>query len=261
MNSIRLLGIGLKPISRPIFVSNKLISLRSLQMSTKRAFTPTNQNYIGNSSIIFKSGLQRAYSTSSAPPPPPPPPPKDKNAKGRVLLSRLSRAFTFSLSTLLVIGASGVALLVVFLILSELFLPSGDTKTFNKAVKLVEKNEEARKLLQLEDHERVRAYGESPVGKWVRNRPVQSMRMRDKDGKDRLVMKFHVESNAGKHGTVSLEQIDKNFWSSEFAYIALDIHRQKRIYIIEPKFQPKNYVPSSGEKSGFLGLKWGPKKE
>ena len=63
------------------------------------------------------------------------------------ILNRISRAFTFSLSTLLVVGAAGISVLVVSLILSELFLPSGDTRTFNKAVKLIEKMNKHKKLL------------------------------------------------------------------------------------------------------------------
>lgn len=206
---------------------------------------------------IILNHFQRSYSTA----PPPPPPTEDKNSKGKKILSNITRAVTFTASGVLVVGAAGVALLVIYLLFSELFLPSGDTKTFNKAVKLLEKNDEARKHLQLADGERVRAYGEGPGGKWVRSRPVQSVRMKGEDGKDRMVMQFHVESDAGKHGTVSLEQIDQSFWSSEFAYIALDIAKTKRIYIIEPKFQAKNYVPKPNNGSGFLGLKWGPKKD
>lgn len=202
------------------------------------------------------------YSTKTAPPPPPPPP-HDKNARGKAILNRISRIFTFSLSSVLVVGALGVAGLVVYLILSELFLPSGDTKTFNKALKLIESNETAQKSLNFAPGERLKAYGEVPGDKWVRNRPVQSIRQRGADGKDRLVMRFHVESDSGRHARVVLEQIDTSFWSSEFAYIALDLPTRHRVYIVEPKFLPKNYVPrSSGMgKSGFLGLKWGPKKE
>lgn len=202
------------------------------------------------------------YSTKSAPPPPPPP--SDKNARGKALLSRISRVFTFSISSLLVVGALAVSGLVVYLILSELFLPSGDTKTFNKAVKLIEKSEVAQQALDFAPGHRLKAYGEVPGDKWVRNRPVQSVRQRGQDGKDRLVMRFHVESSSGLHGSVVLEQIDTSFWSSEFAYIALDMPSKKRIYIVDPKFAPKNYVPRGtgvGNGSGFLGLKWGPKKE
>lgn len=213
-----------------------------------------------SSPSILNVGI-RKYSSESAPPPPPPPPPADKNAKGKLILNRISRAFTFLAATLMVIGASGVALLVVYLILSELFLPSGDTRTFNKAVKLVELNEEAQRILGFKSGERLRAYGEVFGDKWVRNRPVQSVRNKGQDGKDHLLMKFHVESDSGRHGTVSLEQVDESFWKADFAYIALDPVGHKRVYIIEPKFASKNYVPKLNGTDGFLGLKWGPKKD
>lgn len=199
------------------------------------------------------------YSTKTAPPPPPPPP-SDKNARGKALLSRISRIFTFSILSVLVVGALGVAGLVVYLILSELFLPSGDTRTFNKAVKLIEANENAQKALNFAPGERLKAYGEVAGDKWVRNRPVQSIRQRGSDGKDRLVMRFHVESASGRHASAVLEQVDTSFWSSEFAYLALELPNKHRIYVVDPKFAPKNYVPRAGN-SGFLGLKWGPKKD
>lgn len=200
------------------------------------------------------------YSTKTAPPPPPPPqPPQDKNAKGKKILNRISRAFTFSLSTLLVVGAAGISVLVVSLILSELFLPSGDTRTFNKAVKLIEKNEQAQKALNFQLGQRLKAYGIVSADKWVRNRPVQSVKTKRKDGKDHLIMKFQVESDNGKYGVVSLEQIDNSMWNTEFEYISLDVPGFKRIYIIEP---PKNQlIPKIGGGSGFLGLNWGPKKD
>lgn len=243
-------------------------SLRPASASIIRRLTILPYKFLNKTPFTTKSPINvigigitsRLYSTKTAPPPPPPPP-QDKNAKGQKILNRISRAFTFSFSTLLVIGATGIAGLVVYLILSELFLPSGDTRTFNKAIKLVEKDENVRKLLHAEPGERLRAYGETTAGKWVRNRPVQSIRVQGQDGSDRLAMKFHVESKAGYHGSVSLEQIDKSFWRSDFAYIALDVAKHNRVYIIEPKFQPKKYVPRNSGEGGFLGVKWGPKKE
>ncbi|RCK56151.1 Mitochondrial import inner membrane translocase subunit TIM21 [Candida viswanathii] len=200
------------------------------------------------------------YSTKTAPPPPPPPsPPHDKNVKGKRLLNRISRAFTFSLSTLLVMGAAGVAILVVSLILSELFLPSGDTRTFNKAVRLIEDNEQAQKALVFPKGERLKAYGIVAADKWVRNRPVQSVKTKHKDGKDHLLMKFQVESDSGNYGVVTLEQVDNSMWSTEFEYIALDVPGFRRIYIIEPP--ASQMLPKIGGGSGFLGLNWGPKKE
>lgn len=247
----------------------------SFQHIDTRSFSRDNSLYKGNPSHLLRgprnhsseplrvsqNTLYRSYSTKSAPPPPPPPPTShDKNAKGKAILNRVSRVFTFSFSSLLVVGALAIAILVLYLILSELFLPSGDTKTFNKAVKLVEQHTQAQQALQLEPGRRLKAYGETAGDKWVRNRPVQSIRSKGKDGNDHLVMKFHVESDAGRHGTVTLEQIDTSFWSLEFAYVALDVRGSKRIYIIEPKFQARNYVPRQ-RGLGFLGLKWGPKKD
>lgn len=216
--------------------------------------------------VFLRESYLRRYSTQSAtgsapPPPPPPHEPTDKNAKGKRLLRRITNAFTFSISSVIVVGAAGIALLVVYLILSELFLPSGDTRTFNKAVKLVEKSEVAQKVLKAEKHERLKAYGESHADSWTRNRPVHGIRSKGKDGKDHLLMQFHVEAALGKHGTVTLEQVDNSFWLADFAYIALDVAGSKRVYIIEPKFQSKSYVPKLNSKDGFLGLKWGPKKD
>ncbi|EGW34855.1 uncharacterized protein SPAPADRAFT_145402 [Spathaspora passalidarum NRRL Y-27907] len=224
---------------------------------SKLPFITTNLRKLNNYNTLRFTKL--SYSTKTAPPPPPPS--HDKNEKGKKLLNKITRAFTFSISSLLVLGAAGVALLVVYLILSELLLPSGDTRTFNKAVKLVEQNEAAQKLLDFPKGQRLKAHGMVSSDRWVRNRPVHGIKKTGKDGKDHLVMQFQVESDKGKYGIVTLEQIDNSYWSTEFAYIALDVPGSKRLYIIEPKFQAKNYLPKLNSNSGFLGLKWGPKKD
>lgn len=200
--------------------------------------------------------LSRFYTTA----PPPPPPPKDRNSKGRAILSRMSRAFTFSLSSVMVAGAIGLLGLVLYLIFSELFLPSGDTKTFNKALRLIESSEVAKKSLGFPEGERLKAYGDVPGGKWIRNRPPQAVRQVGLDGKERLIMKFRVETKVGAHAIVTLEQVDTLWWLSEFAYIALDVPYQKRVYVVEPKFAPKA-ISGKPRLGGFLGLKWGPKED
>lgn len=258
MNSLIRTRIGsLRPIhilSKGYVLSNVLRSFSSMKL----------RPIVAEYKVINK--FRRFNSTTAPPPPPPPPPhdnaaPHDKNAKGKQLFASIKNAFTFSLSSLLVVGAGGVALLVIYLILSELFLPSGDTRTFNKAVKLVEKHGLSQAALESIHGERLKAYGQAHMGDtWVRNRPVHGIRSKGKDGRDHLLMQFHVEAASGKHGTVTLEQVDTSFWSSEFAYIALDVPGSKRIYVIEPKFQSKNYVPKLSSKEGFLGVKWGPKK-
>ncbi|KAF3990403.1 hypothetical protein FT663_02144 [Candidozyma haemuli var. vulneris] len=208
-------------------------------------------------------GISRAYSTKTAPPPPPPPK-SDKNARGKAILSRITRFFTFSAATGMVIGAVAVSGLVIYLILSELFLPSGDTRTFNKALKEVENSAAAQQALGFNQGDRLKAFGETGGDRWTRNRPAQSTKKRGPDGKDRMVMRFHVVSPHGRHASVILEQIDTSWWSSEFSYIALEMPNRKIVYVIEPKFSPKNFAPRGagfGKGTGFLGLNWGPKKD
>ncbi|KAK8441592.1 mitochondrial import inner membrane translocase subunit tim21 [Candidozyma auris] len=209
------------------------------------------------------AAIPRAYSTKTAPPPPPPPK-SDKNARGKALLSKITRFFTFSAATGMVIGAVAVSGLVIYLILSELFLPSGDTRTFNKALKEVENSAAAQQALGFSPGDRLKAYGEAAGDRWTRNRPAQSTKRRGPDGKDRMVMRFHVVSPRGRHASVILEQIDTSWWSSEFSYIALELPNRKLVYVIEPKFSPKNFAPRGagfGKGTGFLGLNWGPKKD
>lgn len=198
--------------------------------------------------------LPRLYSTKTAPPPPPPPP-HDKNAKGKLILNKINRAFTWSALTVLVVGGVGISALVVSLIFSELFLPLGDTKTFNKAVRLVEADPKVQKVFEIEAGQRLKAHGDVTAGKWVRNRPPQAVKMMGKDGVERLFMKFVVElPKNGKVGTVTLEQFDKTWWSSDFAYVALDVPGFKRHWVVEPAYKKKELLGS-----GFLGLNWGPK--
>lgn len=242
-----------KQAIRAIYESHHKFNAYGMGVPTQRVSTIAGQFGIKNG---------RYFSTA---PPPPPPPPSLKDTKGLRVFNRISRAVTFSLSTVVVIGATGLSLLVIYLIFSELFLPSGDTRTFNKAVKMVEENEAAQAALGFKKGERLKAHGEVYGDKWVRNRPAQSVRTKGQDGKDHLLMRFQVESSSGKYGRVILEQIDESIWSADFAYVALDIPHHNRIYIKEPHFQPKDYIPSPGfmgsNKNGFLGLKWGPKKD
>ncbi|CCG22463.1 hypothetical protein CORT_0B07570 [Candida orthopsilosis Co 90-125] len=249
--------------------SSLLKPLRFGKIPITQFILPVNvisRSYIASSPSLHSSLLQKIptykssilpYSTKSAPPPPPSPP-HDKDFKGKRILNRITRAFTFSLSSVIVLGAAAIALLVIYLILSELLLPSGDTRTFNKAVKLVEKNEQAQKALGFPAGERLKAYGIVAADKWVRNRPVQSSKTRTKDGKDHLVMKFQVETDTGRTGVVTLEQVDNSWWKTEFEYMALDVRGHRRIYIIEPE---KPNIARLGKGSGFLGLNWGPKKD
>jgi import inner membrane translocase subunit TIM21 len=156
------------------------------------------------------------------------------------------------------LGAAGLASLVVYLVVSEIFLPSGDTQVFNKAVNLIEKDPKAQEVLKLEPGDRLKAYGETGDNKWTRNRPIASTRRVDKSGKEHLFMRFHVESNQ-KHGSVQLETIQADVLHPEYSYIYLDVPGEKRHYIIAPP-KPKLFGQRD-QNSGFLGVKWGPKTE
>lgn len=268
MFKLTILGLGLRSQAQVVWPKTSIIlrSLFQLSRTPPSIRSLTSQARLSPISVPiyrqFSATTHAAQSTSSSSSSSTPPPPfqlSHKNDKGERILSRIVRAFTFSASSLIVIGATGVAALVVYLILSELLLPSGDTRTFNKAVKLVEGNEQAQKSLHFKNGDRLKAYGELPGDTWVRNRPVSSTRVKGQDGKDRLFMRFHVESDAGKHGSVSLEQIDSSFWSSYFEYVALDVPGERRNFIVESKLKANRYVPHMDKSKGFLGLNWGPK--
>ncbi|KAI5953301.1 TIM21 [Candida jiufengensis] len=252
--SLRLTGLR-SPLIAPINLITKPNIIKSIPLKplilTPLLHRPTFIN-------TFKN-----YSTATRTPPPQPP--KDKNIKGKQILNRISRAFTFSLSTVIVILASGVAILVVYLILSELLLPSGDTRTFNKAVNIIENSPKAQSLLGFPQGERLKAYGIVAADKWIRNRSVQSMKRKSTvDDKDHLFMKFQVETSNGKYGVVSLEQLDYTLFKTKFEYIALDVPGEARVYIVEPEgLLRKQLMGSTNLRSGsgFLGLNWGPKKD
>lgn len=169
---------------------------------------------------------------------------------------RIKTASTFAFATTVVLGATALAGLVIYLVVAEIVLPSGDTQVFNKAVGLIEKDIKAQELLKMEPGARLKAYGESSDNKWTRNRPIASTRRVDKSGKEHLFMRFHVESKA-KHGSVQLETVQADVLHPEYSYIYLDVPGEKRHYIIAPP-KPK-LLGSRDPNTGFLGVKWGPK--
>ncbi|EDO15983.1 hypothetical protein Kpol_499p11 [Vanderwaltozyma polyspora DSM 70294] len=225
-------GTSLKVIAKPIY-STAL--QRSLILST------TNKTYYStfHSNANSKKGNQ------------------DKKIP---LWTRIKSFSTFTASGALVIGATGISTVVIYLILTELFSPSGDTQLFNRAVTLVEKDEIVRTLLQCDDtdnkKERLKAYGELYADdKWTRNRPIASNKRIDKNGKEHYLMRFHVESKQ-KMGLVHIEAVEsEKRYQPDFVSVYIDIPGEKRYYLIKPKInrivRPK----------GFLGINWGPRKQ
>lgn len=206
---------------------------------------------------VFHLGTRKSYSTfnaqSSASPR------GEQSKKKTSLWTRLKSFTTFTVSGTLVIGAAGLSAVVIYLILSELFSPSGDTQIFNRSVSMIEKDEAARSLLQCQDttdsKERLKAYGESFASdKWTRNRPIVSTTKVDKTGKAHHFMRFHVESKR-KRGLVHIEAVDSDkSYQPAFVSVYLDVPGEARHYLIKPK------VHNVVKPSGFLGVNWGPKK-
>ncbi|SCU80552.1 LAMI_0B02916g1_1 [Lachancea mirantina] len=219
------------------------------------SFKPTNNIHIVGQTNSYSTFNARATGNSSG----------SSSGSGQAKKKKISiwakfKAFsTFAVSGVLVVGASGLAGLVIYLILSELFSPSGDTRMFNRAVSVVETDPAARQLLQCQDSEshkeRLKAYGELLTDdRWTRNRPISSVRRIGRDGKEHHYMRFHVESKA----KLALVHVEAR--QSETSYVPdvismyMDVPGEKRYYFIKPKV-------SLPPRKGFLGVNWGPKKE
>ncbi|SCU83324.1 LADA_0C10770g1_1 [Lachancea dasiensis] len=164
---------------------------------------------------------------------------------------------SFTVSGVLVLGATGLAGLVLYLLGQELFSPSGDTRMFNRAVSMVEADPHARQLLRCNDtersKERIKAYGELLTDdRWTRNRPISSTRRIGKDGKEHHYMRFHAESKQ-KLALVHVEAREsEKSYTPELVSMYMDIPGEKRYYFIKPQ------VPVVKAK-GFLGVNWGPR--
>lgn len=241
--------------------ASALQSVRSTLLSNtaRRALLVAQPQLISNKSAFTRLNSTTSESQSSSTSTKDP----KKAKKPSTLWPKIKTAFSFTFSTTLVLGGVTLSGLVIYLVLSELLLPSGDTQVFNHAVSLVEKDPNVQKLLGFEEGTRLKAYGETNGGdKWTRNRPIASQRSEDRQGKEHLFMRFHVEHD-NKVASVQLETVQADVLHPEFRYIFVDVPGQKRTYVIEPPKQ-KSFIGSrlSGNDpdAGFLGVKWGPKK-
>lgn len=183
------------------------------------------------------------------------------NKKKKIGIWPRIKAFTsFTIFGTLVIGAVGLSGIVLYLITSELFSPSGDTRLFNRSVSIVEKDEFSRTLLECNDtednKERLKAYGDVYASdKWTRNRPATSQKRMDKSGKSHYSMRFNVESKK-RRGLVHVEAVDSDEnYQPDLISFYIDVPGEKRHYLIKPKLN--NIV----RPSGFLGVHWGPKRD
>lgn len=171
------------------------------------------------------------------------------------------------LSSWLIIIAAGATLVTSYLIATELFSPSGETSTFNRVVSMIEKDEKCLELLGYSENEieqgriRLKAYGGMSPDMWTRNKPVQATKFTGKDEKEHMIMRFFVESNK-TIGVVNLEAIEENFIEQELVYVSIDVKGQNRHYLIggpQVSYAQRNF--NLFNSNGFLGVKWGSKKD
>lgn len=172
---------------------------------------------------------------------------------------RISNAASFSFYSAIVLAGLGMSGLVVYYVVSDLLLPTSDVQVFNRAFSIVEKDLYCQRLLG----NKISAYGESVSGnKWARNRPIASRRGVDRNGKEHLLMQFHVEGELSS-GLVRLEMIKHDqsndqhkipaIGSFDFRYLVVEIPGYQRYYLIDNTAKPTTTKPSTG----FLGVKWG----
>lgn len=173
------------------------------------------------------------------------------------------------ISSAIVLAALGVTTVSLYLVFKELFSPSGQTPTFNRVVNLIQKDEKALKLLGYSEEEikkgkiKLKAYGDVPQDRWTRDRPIRATQYTAKDGSERLIMRFFVESKYSV-GVVRVEAVEQNVVAQKFNYVTLDVKGYPRYYLIGAAphtssfMHPMSLFGSNG--TGFLGVKWGAKK-
>ena len=231
--------LDLKPLVCQRYLSPPILSQQII--SPKRTFVSTPAT---------KSLKPDNYQTVKKPKP---------STLGKVWL-KIKRASSFTFFGSLILGASGLSAVVIYLIGSELFSPSGDTVLFNRAVSMVEKDPQVRELLQCNDkgwNERLQAYGERHThDKWTMNRPISSHRKVDENGKVHYFLRFHLESKK-KVGLVHLEAVEsEDKFSPDFVTLYIDIPGERRYFLIKPKLkQIKRPI------GGLLGINWGQRKD
>lgn len=170
-------------------------------------------------------------------------------------------------SSWLIIIAGGATLVTTYLIATELLSPSGETSTFNRVVNMIEKDHVCLEHLGYTQEEiekggiRLKAYGGTSPDIWTRNKPVQATKFTGKDNEEHMIMRFFVESYKNI-GVVNLEAIEKNFIEQELVYVSFEVKGMPKHYLVggpKASYAQKNF--NLFNSNGFLGVKWGSKKD
>ncbi|KAG0674709.1 mitochondrial import inner membrane translocase subunit tim21 [Pichia californica] len=247
---------------RPIFkLSN---NFKPNFVNNFRYYPLTNES----SNIYLKSNLLRSIRQYSSIP-------EDNNKSAKLtaqeranrIIYHIKAGSKLVLSSWLIIIAAGATLVTTYLVATEIFSPSGETSTFNRVVNLIEKDSNCLRLLGYSDSEieqggiRLKAYGGMSPDLWTRNIPVQATKFTGKDKKEHMTMRFFVESNTTV-AVVNLEAIEENFIEQELVFVSIDVKGQNRHYLIggpHLSYSQKNL--NLFNSNGFLGVKWGSKKD
>ncbi|KAH3670895.1 hypothetical protein OGAPHI_000606 [Ogataea philodendri] len=251
--------LGIRQLSRA--------GARPLLAAPKVSFEALRYHSHSHQDHTHSHSHSHSHTHSHASQPQDPAAPKAKKPKTSVF-RLIARGSKFMVSSSIVLVALGLSSVSLYLVFSELFSPSGETSTFNRVVSMIEKNEEALKLLGYSKEEidggkhiRLKAYGNTPNDKWTRNRPIQATKFIAKDKKEHMLMRFFVESDY-KIAVVQLEALEENFVEQELLYVSMDVKGEKRFYLVGgPKSSSAHKRLGLMGESGFLGVKWGNKKE
>ncbi|ANB12719.1 Tim21p [Sugiyamaella lignohabitans] len=240
--------------SRSIYKLSNIAIINSKTFSASPVQKLNGKPISHRSFTAMRSILNTASSTASS----------SSSAKSKAntipLTTRISSAFSFIFASGLVIGGIGLTGIVIYYFVNDILLPTSDVQIFNKAFSIIEKDPQCQKLL---GGSKIKAYGEETSSKWGnRNRPIASRRGMDGRGLEHVLMHFHVKGDIAE-GVARLEMIESGEKSSlgigkfDFRYLVVEVPGSPRVYLIDNSNKPKAKDPNAG----FLGVRWGPKKD
>ncbi|CCF58980.1 hypothetical protein KAFR_0F03840 [Kazachstania africana CBS 2517] len=246
-------------LSRALLRSSKQfpLSRSACLLSLNRSNILSTSSFLGNTCTKAHYSVKRNVQEE---------PKKPRSKQHQLIWSQFKNYSKLTFSVGLIISSFAISVVILYLIIFELFSPTGDTQIFNRAVSMTQKDQTVRKLLNCNDNilkkEKLKAFGNLfTTDRWTRNRPITSRRKLDKEGHLHCFLKFHLQSKA-KIGVVHLETIEKNenklikqFSKPQITSLYIDVPGEKRYYLVKPKL--KQII----KPTGFLGINWGSRRD